>query len=496
MAGRIFAAGKLAALLSLTAVALALPEGPANFERSDGAILSVCKNISSAISSKSDVYYPLSFHYSADIAHWASSSSANAACSVEPGTVEDVGTILQILGSTKTPFAVKGGGHSSNPGFSSTAGVQIAMTRFSQINYDASSQTVALGPGLIWDDVYAALEPHNVNVVGGRVTGVGVAGFTLGGGYSWKTSQYGLTIDTVQAFELVLPNGTVTTVTAADEDLFFGLKGGFNNFGIVTQFTLKTFPQTQVWGGLITITGDQLDKVTAAVAKFSAEVTDPKAAVLPTYNFVLGQTGVSLIMFYDAPTPPSGIFDDFLAIPSFTKDISTRSFSSLVLSSPANATAGSRGLFHSVSVLNYTTSLLNVIVNESMYWGQHLALDSASFISYDVEPFLPSLFSHGAASAYPPDRSRGLLPLNLYFAWGSSLADGDMHQAIIQSADRIRAAAVAEGQDVADAVVYGNYALYDASLQSIYGNNVDRLKSIKATYDPTNVMGLAGGFRF
>ena len=78
---------------------------------------------------------------------------------------------------------------------------------------------------MIWDDVYTALEPYNVNVVGGRVTGVGVAGFTLGGGYSWKTNQYGLTIDTVQAFELVLPNGTVTVVTAtSNADLFFGLK--------------------------------------------------------------------------------------------------------------------------------------------------------------------------------------------------------------------------------------------------------------------------------
>lgn len=78
---------------------------------------------------------------------------------------------------------------------------------------------------MIWDDVYTVLEPHNVNIVGGRVSGVGVAGFTLGGGYSWKTNQHGLTLDTVQAFGLVLPNGTVTKVTAdSNADLFFGLK--------------------------------------------------------------------------------------------------------------------------------------------------------------------------------------------------------------------------------------------------------------------------------
>lgn len=56
------------------------------------------------------------------------------------------------------------------------------MSRFSEVTYDASSQTATIGAGLIWDDVYAALAPLGVNVVGGRVTGVGVAGFTLGGG--------------------------------------------------------------------------------------------------------------------------------------------------------------------------------------------------------------------------------------------------------------------------------------------------------------------------
>lgn len=79
---------------------------------------------------------------------------------------------------------MKGGGHASNPGFSSTAGVQVAMARFNGVTYNSDSQTVDIGTGLIWDDVYSALEPYGVNVVGGRVTGVGVAGFTLGGGKS------------------------------------------------------------------------------------------------------------------------------------------------------------------------------------------------------------------------------------------------------------------------------------------------------------------------
>ena len=69
-----------------------------------------------------------------------------------------------------------------NPGFSSTNGVQIGMSEFSDIVYDPEAQTVTVGAGVIWDDIYSALEPHGMNVVGGRVSGIGVAGFALGGG--------------------------------------------------------------------------------------------------------------------------------------------------------------------------------------------------------------------------------------------------------------------------------------------------------------------------
>jgi FAD/FMN-containing dehydrogenase len=79
---------------------------------------------------------------------------------------------------------VKGGGHATNPKFSSTSGVQIALSRFNKTKVKVASGTVEVGAGLTWDQVYAALEPTGVNVVGGRVPGVGVAGLTLGGGES------------------------------------------------------------------------------------------------------------------------------------------------------------------------------------------------------------------------------------------------------------------------------------------------------------------------
>ncbi len=126
-----------------------------------------------------------------------------------------------------------------NPGFSSTRGVQISMSRFNNTKVDSTSGTVEIGAGLTWGQVYTALEPTGVNVVGARTPGIGVAGSTLGGGeclpssegwistllgLSFKSSQYGLSVDNVVGYELVLPNGTAINVASKDEDLWFGLR--------------------------------------------------------------------------------------------------------------------------------------------------------------------------------------------------------------------------------------------------------------------------------
>ncbi|KAI0258424.1 hypothetical protein BC834DRAFT_68240 [Gloeopeniophorella convolvens] len=261
-----------------------------------------CKRIAATISHASEVFFPPSTEYTVDNTHAFSSNSAASACSIEPGSEQDIGAILRIIGSTRTPFAVKSGGHASNPGFSSTAGVQISMARFRNITVNSNAGTVELGPGLTWDEVYTALESTGVTVVGGRIPSVGVGGLLLGAGYSYISSQFGLGTDNIVGIEVVLPNGTFTTVTSEDEDLWFALRGGMNNFGIVTKFTLKSHPQGQIWGGTLLYSPDQLDTFNQAFSKFTRN-NDTKAAAVGELTYASGAVSPGVVVFYDAPHP-------------------------------------------------------------------------------------------------------------------------------------------------------------------------------------------------
>ncbi|KAF5319624.1 hypothetical protein D9619_008814 [Psilocybe cf. subviscida] len=464
------------------------------------AIDPVCSRISHVISNSSQVFLPGDPTYEKDILHFASSSTQRSKCVVEAGSPSDIAKILAVIRATRSPFAVKGGGHATNPGFSSTPGVHISMARFSEVTYHAAQQTVDVGAGLICDDIYSALEPFGVSILGGRVTGIGAAGFTLGGGYAWKSNQHGLAVDNVVAYELVTPNGKIVNVTHdSDPQLFFGLKGGFNNFGIVTKFTVKAFPQTQVWGGIILNLQSTIPAVSAAITKFQTEVKDPKAAVIISYNYVsqIQQIVVTQNLFYDAPTPPEGIFDDFLAIPATSTDISTRSLLSLVQSSPISEIP-IRDMYEGFPMLQATPDVLDVLVNETQFWGAALQNKSSQVLSYNVELFLPTLYTHNTEkTAYPPVRNIPFQPFNIAYSWNSSDFDSDLHNAILASAAHIKQKAIEQGQtQLKNAPTYPNYAALGTPLQAMYGTNIPALRQLKARVDPDNVMGLAGGWKF
>ncbi|KAF8267898.1 FAD-binding domain-containing protein [Lactarius quietus] len=454
-----------------------------------------CRKIEQSISPASQVFYPGSPELEADISHWANSTSQVSACSVQPGTPHDLGLILRELASTRTPFAVKGGGYTVNHGFSSTLGVHISLTRFNDVVINEDSETVEIGAGLSWPDVYASIVPKGVNVVGGRLNGVGVSGLTLGGGYSWKTSQFGLTIDTVTEFELVLPSGQVRTVTELDEDLWFGLRGGLNNYGIVTKFTLKSHMQPDIWAAQINFAGDQIYSAQKTLSQFLSEPHDRKAAQLAEFIYVDGTLLLSLTLFYDGPRFPRTLYDELLNLPSISKSVFECSFLEFVTREPI--LAFERGHMSSVPILHYTEGILKAFMNETKFWGDKLnQYDPSVVVVYAIDPFESDFLTHGSPSAYPANRTLPVFPSRIYFGWTDSSADQRMGDAIRASTAVLERAIIEDDQDLKNAAAYTNYAISGTPLEKIYGGNLPRLRRIREIYDPEDVMGLAGGWRF
>lgn len=270
-----------------------------------------------------------------------------------------------------------------------------------------------------------------MNVVGGRVVGPGTGGFTLGGGYSWLTDQYGLTCDTVKSYELVLPDGTITTVDSSKPDLNFALKGGLNRFGIVTSIVYNTIPQpNMVYGGLQIYGADSIPALITATNTFQATNTDSKAQVIFTIN---GGTvpGAILLFFYDGPTKPAAFAPYDNVSTQSINTVQSQSFKSFSQAAPSTVQAGNRGAFATMSTTTLTTTFMQAVYNESSFYGALSLLHSGGILSYDVEPFL-KYGKYATDSAYPHADSP--LPLNLYFAWSSPLEDafwrGIMQQSI------------------------------------------------------------------
>jgi len=267
-----------------------------------------------------------------------------------------------------------------------------------------------------------------------------------------------------------------------------------NNYGIVTKFTLKSHPQTEVWGALLTFAEDLAEPAQAAFAGFLAQQHDHKAAQLGSFVYSGGSVIFLISLFYDGPEPPAGLYGELLNLANTAKSIFHGSFADFI--SSQFLPAYKRVYFDAIPTLRYSESVMKAFSNETQFWGERLTKhDSSTLVVYSMDPFEPDFLTHGGPSAYPPDRSLPVFPSGIYFGWNDESVDHFMANAIRTSTATLVEAGSQGGQNLKTAAPYINYAFLGTPVESMYGDNMERLRAIRRRYDPEDVMRLAGGWK-
>lgn len=427
------------------------------------------------------------------------------ACIVFPETTEDVSVIIKTLTSHQggqSNFAIRSGGHASWLGASNIAGgVVIDLQGLNLLDVHDDRSTISVGAGVSWDEVYARLDPIGLSANGGRCAEVGVSGLTLGSGLSFFSPRYGWTCDTATNFELVLADASIVQVNAeSDPELFRALKGGSNNFGVVTRIDFTTFKQGSMWYGAIYHPLDVADDVISELVKIcSADVYDEYSSIITSFGYSQeqGMSAVANTLVYTKEVESPPVYQGLLSLPSF---MNTSQLSNMTTLSKVTRNLSPE---HPRSLNRVTTLLLDTEVIKAAVARWNASLSGLSDVtnlvwSFTLEPLPPAIYSrHAKSNALGlAEGSRTLVVALISVTWTDASHDEIVTGAAKKLIDDINNDAQQLGGF--NPYIFLNYADQDQDVIGSYGTaSVSQLQAVQERVDPSRVFTnqVPGGYK-
>jgi FAD/FMN-containing dehydrogenase len=406
---------------------------------------------------------------------------------VQAASTADVGPTIALARDTRLPLAIRGGGHNVAGNGTVDGGIVLDLGGLDGVEVDPEARLVRTGPGATLGDVDKATAPHDLAVPIGVVSGTGIAGLTLGGGVGWLTRRYGLTVDNLVSAEVVLATGEQVTASETDHpDLFWGLRGGGGNFGVVTSFTYRAYPLAHdVLAGTLIYERrhwrDTLRSYVAWTADVPDELTTIATFMVPPADWELGDEVMMFLGFVwagaDRAAGEAAVERLRAACPPDIAVIEPTTWLAFQSAFDAAMPKGVRAYWRNASFEGFDDAAIDALI-------EHCARQAWFGTAADLH-HMGGMFGRIDEDATPfPNRSAGYW-LNIYGFWADPADDPARTEWVKGFSDAMQPYAMAGqyvnflGHDEADA---------NQKALAAYGPaKLERLRAVKRRYDPENL---------
>lgn len=397
-------------------------------------------------------------------------------------TVADIQHSVRIARKYNLPLSVRGRGFDWAGRSIRDNGLVIDLSLMRGVDVDIVANVATVAAGATASDVLAAAKPYGLVAVTGSVGQVGITGLTLGGGYGPLNSKYGLALDNLLSAEVILADGErVTADESTNADLFWALRGGGGNFGVVTSMRVKLHPQKQIAGGAIIYPWEQTEKVLLGLGSVMASAPDELTVDVA---ILTGPAGGPVLFLLPCWT---GEYAESESVFSALQQLGTPIMAHLGATTCSEMVAGANEYVKHGQLNELRNRLLPdltpEIVREIVLAGETRTSPLSNIILHDF---------HGAGTRVAPD-STAFAPRQKHFmmeivsSWlPGNGDDGYAHKQWAElTSTRLKPFALPGGYP-------GILGPDDhAQIAESYGNNAERLRKAKNQFDPDGVFNSA-----